>query len=408
MSGEMAAGSSSRIAEFYGMLFSPPEGSTVWACMQCGLCASSCPLGDAMEYTPRRIIAEAWSGTLERVIRSPSIWMCVGCYTCSLRCPRQIDLTDTVWPAMRDYALQEGIQPPSELRTAFQNLYLYGNVFGHSPRKRLEWTRGLEVTVRDLSKSPEPVEVLWLVGCYPSYHPRNQVVAREMARILTALGIRWGILGKEERALGDCDRLFGEEGLFEMLVESNRRLFERFQFEKIVLLDPHAFRALEKFYPRFGAVFPAEHYTTFLASRLEQLRPWLVKRINARVTYHDNCCVGRRCRCFDAPRKLLTAIPGIELVEMERNREHALCCGGGGGGMWLDAFITQHGGRRLSDVRVQHALKTGAEILAVSCPFELSRFEDAVKVAGAEDRLRVRDILELLAESMGLSEGGGP
>jgi heterodisulfide reductase subunit C len=119
MSGELASGSSSRVAEFYRMLFEPPEGSTAWACMQCGLCTSSCPLGDAMEYPPRRIIAEAWSGTLERVIRSPSVWMCVGCYTCSLRCPRQIDLTDTVCPAVRDYALQEGIQPPPELRAAF-------------------------------------------------------------------------------------------------------------------------------------------------------------------------------------------------------------------------------------------------------------------------------------------------
>jgi Fe-S oxidoreductase len=303
---------------------------------------------------------------------------------------------------VRDQALRSGIQPPVELRVAFQNLYLYGNMLGLSPRKRLDWAKDLDVTVRDLSKSPEPVEVLWLVGCYPSYYPRNQVVSRDFARLLTALGVRWGVLGKEEKSLGDCDRLFGEEGLFETLVESNQKLFRQYQFEKLVLLDPHSFRALEKFYPRYGVRVPAQHYTMFLADRLEELKPLLTKPIHATVTYHDNCCVGRRCGCFDAPRQLLGAIPGVELVEMARNRQHALCCGGGGGGMWLDGHITEHGGERLSDRRIRQAARTGADVLAVSCPFELSRFEDAVKTNGFEDRLRVRDIIELLAESMEL------
>jgi Fe-S oxidoreductase len=137
---------------------------------------------------------------------------------------------------------------------------------------------------------------------------------------------------------------------------------------------------------------------------MEELRPLLTRPVDATVTYHDNCCVGRRYGCYEPPRALLGAIPGLKLVEMARNRDNALCCGGGGGGMWLDAHITQHGGQRLCDERIRQAAATGAGVLAVSCPFELSRFEDSAKVAGLADRLAVRDIIELLADSMDLAE----
>jgi len=388
----------------FEQLAASPEGGSLFRCMQCGACSGSCPLGYAMEFPPRKIVLEVRSGGVDRLVSSPSVWMCVGCYACTLRCPRKIDLTDTVWPALRDRALRMGAQPPMELRVAFQNLYVYGNLFGLSPRKRLDWARNLDVTVRDLSQEPEPVDVLWLVGCYPSYYPRNQVVSRAFARILTVLGVRWGVLGQEEKSPGDCDRLFGEERLFELLVEANRKLFRQHRFERIVLLDPHGFRALEKFYPRHGVRVPAQHYTTFLAENLDGLRPWLAHPLDAAVTYHDNCCVGRRCGCYEPPRKLLEAIPGLRLVEMARNRDNALCCGGGGGGMWLDGHILEHGGHRLAETRVRQAAETGADTLAVSCPFELPRFEDAVKAAGLEGRLAVRDLIELLAESMGLAE----
>jgi Fe-S oxidoreductase len=392
---------------FLDDLIGTAEGKDVLGCMQCGTCSGSCPLGVAMQYPPRRMIVQAWADDMAEVFSSPSVWMCVGCYTCTLRCPREIDLTDTLWPAVRDRALREGFQPPSELQTAFQNLYMYGNVLGQSPRKRLAWAKDLDVPLTDLSKQPQPVDVLWLVGDYPSYYPRNQKVSRAFARILAALKITFGVLGSKEKSLGDCDRLFGEEGLFEMLVESNKEVLSQQQFREIVLLDPHSFRALQQFYPRYDAGFPAQHYVTFLVERLEQLRPMLSRPVERKVTYHDNCCVGRRCASYDAPRELLGAIPGIELVEMERNRDNSLCCGGGGGGMWLDTHITEHGGRRLSDDRVRMAGATGADTLAVSCPYELSRFEDSAKVVGLEGQLAVRDIIELLAESMGIAEDRG-
>ena len=390
--------------DFFDKLVAAPGGDQFLGCMQCGACSGSCPLGYAMEYPPRKIIAEAAAGNIEKLASNASVWMCVGCYTCSFRCPRGIELTDVLWPALRDYAMQADCPLPSELQETFKNIYKYGNSLGQSPRRRMDWAKDLDVPVTDLAKESRPVDVLVIVGDYPSYYPRNQVVARAFARILHALEVDWGVLGRKEKSLGDCDRLFGEEGLFETLVEGNIKTLRAEQFNKLVVLDPHGFRALQKYYPDFGAEFPAEHYTMYLADRIEQLRPLLTKPVEAKVTYHDNCCVGRRCESFDPPRALLEAIPGVELVEMPRNRETALCCGGGGGGMWLDTHITEHGGHRLSDERVGEAAGTGAEMLAVSCPFELSRFEDAAKVVGLEGKLAVRDIIELLAESMGLGD----
>jgi len=390
--------------EFLTQLDVAPGRKTVLNCMQCGMCSGSCPLANAMEYPPRQMILHARSGYLDDVLKSPSLWMCIGCYTCSYRCPRAVELADGLWPAMRDKAMQNGVQPPTEVRDAFQNVFKYGNALGQSPRKRMGWAEQLDVPVRDLSKERAPVEVLWLVCDYPAYHPRNRVVTRAFARILTALGIRWGVLGNKERAIGDCEQIFGEEGLFESLVEYNRELFGKHQFEKIVLLDPHSYRSMERFYPRFGAKYPVEHYTTFLAHRMDQVKALLTRPVEATVTYHDNCCVGRRCECYDPPRALLEAIPGVKLVEMAHNRGDALCCGG----MWLDAHIAAHGGDRLSDRRIREAADTQAGVLAVSCPFELSRFEDSAKVVGLEGRIKVRDIVELLAESMDLGEKETP
>lgn len=374
---------------------------TPLSCMQCGTCSGSCPLGYAMEYPPRQAILQARAGNLDAVLNSPGLWVCVGCYTCSFRCPRAIELTDGLLPALRDRAMQRGIQPPQELQDVFQSIFRYGNAVGQSPRKRMNWTEGLDVPVRDLSKDPAPVDVLWLVGDYPSYYPRNQIVTRAFARLLTRLGIDWAVLGNKERALGDCDRLFGEEGLFESLVEYNRDLLEEFQFKRIVMLDPHGYRAMLRHYPRFGLTCPVEHYTTLLASHLDRISPQLRTPVHATVTYHDNCCTGRRCQSYAAPRALLNAIPGVELVEMVHHHETSLCCGGGGGGMWLDAHIVQQGGERLSDTRIREADDAHADVLAVSCPYELSRFEDAAKVNGLEGQIQVRDIIELLATSMG-------
>jgi Fe-S oxidoreductase len=241
---------------------------------------------------------------------------------------------------------------------------------------------------------------LWFVGDYPSYHPRVQLTSKAVAGILKALEIDFGILGPEESSDADSQRLAGERGLFEMLAEKNGQAFGKYQFKEIITTDPHAFNALKNEYPALGVSYPVKHYTQFLAERLEQIKPLLTKEIKARVTYHDPCYLGRANDIYDEPRSLLQAIPGVKLVEMSHNRETSLCCGGGGGGMWLDGFQWEKAHARLSEWRVREAVSAGADYLAVACPYETPRFEDAAKMVQGAGHLQIKDIAELLAEAM--------
>jgi len=184
-----------------------------------------------------------------------------------------------------------------------------------------------------------------------------------------------------------------------MLAEDNIAAFNKYEWNKMVVTGPHEFNAFKNEYPKLGFERPIQHYTQFLAQHLDQLKPLLKHEVNAKVTFHDPCYLGRHNGEYDAPRQLLQAIPGLELVEMGRCRENGYCCGGGGGGMWLDSFTQNHTSMRLSERRVLEAVEYEADILAVCCPFEVSRFEDGAKSTG-NDHLMVRDILELLDQSM--------
>jgi Fe-S oxidoreductase len=243
--------------------------------------------------------------------------------------------------------------------------------------------------------------VLWYVGDYASYHPRVQLVSRALAKVLSNLGIDFGILGPEESSDGDSQRLAGERGLFEMLAEKNSQAFSRYEFNEIVTTDPHAYNAFKNEYPALGIDYPVRHYTEFLAERLDLLKPLLTQEVAAKVAFHDPCYLGRAHGVYDAPRAVLGAIPGVKLVEMNHHRTTSQCCGGGGGGMWLDGFQWEKAHTRLSEWRVREAIAAGADILAVACPYEPPRFEDAAKMVQGAGRLAVKDIAELLAEAMG-------
>jgi Fe-S oxidoreductase len=209
-------------------------------------------------------------------------------------------------------------------------------------------------------------------------------------------------LGPEEFSDGDSQRLAGERGLFEMMAQKNAQLLRRYKFNEIITTDPHAYNAIKNEYPALGISYPVRHYTQFLFDKLEQIRPFLKKEVKAKIAYHDPCYLGRVNGIFDEPRALLNAIPGVELVEMSHQRLNSLCCGGGGGGMWLDGFQWEKAHTRLSEWRVREAVAANADILAVACPYEPPRFEDAIKTIQTASHLKVREIAELLTESMDL------
>lgn len=415
---------------FYESLHEVLDGESIRTCLQCSSCSGICPFGFVMDFHPRKMISALRAQAFDMVMDSDSAWMCVSCYACSEVCPAKIPITAGLMTRVKEEMIMAG-DVPSELQDAMENSERYGNPMGESPRKRADWTKGLELEIPIMAKSDGEVDVLWFVGDYGSYHPRVQQTTRALAKILHALEIDFGILGPEENSDGDSQRMAGERGLFELLAEKNGKAFSKYKFKEIITTDPHAYNALKNEYPDLGIEYPVRHYTEFLVGRLKDLKPYLKHEVPAAVAYHDPCYLGRVNQIFDEPRELLKAIPGIELVEMAHSRETSLCCGGGGGGMWLDGFQWEKANARLSEWRVREAVAaSGADrmalrppipekkrkqakskeksrangakrILAIACPYEAPRFEDAAKMVEGASRLLVKDIAELLAEAMG-------
>ncbi len=373
-----------------------PGAESMGWCYQCGQCVPVCPV-DAVggEYGPRKIYRNLQYGI--DLFESPDLWKCTTCMNCLRVCPKDVNMID-IMPAVRAEAVMEG-QVPDELQEAFENTFEYGNPLGESPRKRADWTKEVSVDVPIMKEINRPVDVLWFVECYPAYHHRSKDATKALAEILVRLGVDFGILGVEEKCSCDSQRLAGEVGLFEEFAEHNIKTLKKYKFNKILTTDPHALNALRKEYPKYGGEFEVVHYTTFLAPLIDKIE-WK-KTLNYKVTFHDPCYLGRHNGEYDAPRKLIEALPGVEFVEMGRCREQSYCCGGGGGGMWLDGFMADHIKERLSENRIKEAVATGADVLVVCCPYEVSRFEDAVKSTGNEGKIIVRDIAELIKEAMG-------
>jgi Fe-S oxidoreductase len=386
---------------FANSLYEMSDGERVKTCLQCGTCSGICPFGYIMNFPPGKMIGALRADIFDQVLKTDSVWMCVSCNACTAFCPQNIPITPALMTRTKEEMLLAG-NIPTELQAALENTQRYGNPLGESPRKRADWTLGLQPEINILAKTRQPVDVLWFVGDYASYHPRMQSAVKALARILNAIGVKFGILGPEEFSDGDSQRLAGERGLFEMMAQKNGQVLRRYKFNEIITTDPHAYNAFKNEYPALGVSYPIRHYTQFLAERLEQIKPLLKNELKVKIAYHDPCYLGRVNGVFDEPRALLTAIPGVELVEMSHQRMNSLCCGGGGGGIWLDGFQWEKAHTRLSEWRVREAVTACADILAVGCPYEPPRFEDAVKNIQAAAHLKVKEIAELLAESMNL------
>ncbi len=377
-----------------------PDSDRFVQCIQCGLCGGSCPYGEGMEFTPRRMILAVRANMIDDVLKSGAQWLCSSCFICTFRCPSQVPITDAVIPGLRELSLMEG-EPPEELALALTSIARYGNPFKKSPRKRGDWVRELskeanvDVPVMAEKKS---ADVLFITGCFGAYHGRCKEITKAFARVMHLLGVDFAVLGSEERCTGDLARLNGEFGLFEDLAEKNIRVFEKYEFNRIVTHDAHAYNALLREYPKFGFEREVLHHTQFLHENLDKLKE-LFNRLDCTVTYHDSCYVGRRNGIYDEPREVIRAIPGVKFVEMKRIRENALCCGGGGG-IWLDSYIRERVKERPAESRVKEAVSTGADVMVTACTLDVPMFEDALKVTGLEGELEIKDISEIVLEAI--------
>ncbi len=329
-----------------------------------------------------------WSESLAKILYS-----CTTCNNCVEHCkfPFSDDIVNII-TAARQEMVENGFILPL-VRRFVENVEAYGNPYRELRENRDKWAEGTKI------KQYAQEEFLYYVGCVGSYDTRGQEVAKALGDILLKAGISFGILGSKEECDGNEVNILGEKRIFEMLLEKNIKIFSDLGVKKIVTLSPHSYNAFKNYYPNGFEVF---HYTQVLRDLIKSGRLNLSKKLSAKVAYHDPCFLGRHNDEYDAPREILNAIPGIELVEMERNRENAFCCGGGSGNFYIDSF----GGGKYSParIRVREAYETGANILVVACPTCMTMLSEAVKSEELEERLTVKDISEIVRESCLLND----
>lgn len=262
-------------------------------------------------------------------------------------------------------------------------------------------TRKVEIPVMaDLFARGEKPEYLFWVGCAGAYDDRYKKVARAFTKLLVHLNISFAVLGKEESCTGDPARRAGNEMLYQMQALQNIELFKNYEISKIITICPHCYNIFKNEYPDLGGKYEVISYVELLDRYIKdgklQVNP--EKFGNTRITYHDPCYLGRANGLYEEPRRVLKTLTG-KLVEMERNRSFALCCGAGGAQMFKEA---EKGNKEIFIERTEDALKTDPEIIATACPFCMTMMTDGIKYKNQEDRIRNLDIAELIAESLNL------
>lgn len=381
-------------------------GEVIHRCFRCGYCkfpidwmdVNNCPAyarfrmetyscGGRLWLTRAWLSDEIeWTDHLAQIIYS-----CTACKNCEVKCPLRfnVDILNMIIAAKSEMVERGTI--PSSAKEFLENVQRQGNPYGNSRAKRGEWMEGTAI------EQYKGQDFLYYVGCVGSYDTRAQDTARTLGKVMQKAGVSFGVLGNDENCDGNEVHTLGEEALFEMLAEENTAKFKALGVRRIVTLSPHSYNAMKNDYPRFDGNFDVLHYTQLLQQLINDDKLDVTGGFNAKVTYHDPCFLGRWNQEYEAPRAILSAIPGVEVVEMERNRDSALCCGGGGGNFYID-FL---GGSENSPsrLRVREAYETGANILAAACPNCMTMLEDAVKAEGLEEKLAVKDIAEIVGEA---------
>ncbi len=330
-----------------------------------------------------------WSEHLAEILYS-----CTTCKNCVEQCPMKFasDIVEWIVGARSDMVEKSKI--PVEVGRFFEAVQVYGNPLKLPGSERGAWADGTK-------RYESGDEYLFYVGCLGSYDENGQRMARSLAELLKEAEISFGILGSEEKCCGNEVYMLGEMGLFQLLAEKNIQEFKEHGVRKIVTLSPHAYNAMKNNYLKFGADFEVYHYTQLLYD-LAKKNTIKFSQNQAKVTYQDPCFLGRYNKIYDEPRQILQGIPGIELVEMERNREDSFCCGGGSGNFVMD--LLAGGEESPGRVRVREAYETGADTLAVACPSCMIMFMDAAKEEGLEDRLTIKDVSQIVKESLLLKQ----
>ena len=359
-------------------------------CFQCGLCDAVCPWNRVRDFSMRKLIREAAFGLTE--IDGEDLWRCTTCGNCPTQCPRGVKQID-VAVALRRVATEYEVFPASvkSARTARASLISEGNPLQGERKNRSQWAK--DQSIKPFS---EEMEALYFVGCYLSYDPRMKKVAVATASILKKAGVEFGILGDRESCCGESIRKAGSEEVFKTLAKDNIKTFIEKGVKKIIVSSPHCYHTFKNEYPEFMVHFEVVHMNQYLMDLIEDGRLELKGEFSKRVTYHDPCYLGRHNGIYDEPRNILNRVPGLELVEMENFRKNSLCCGGGGGRIWMDTPKEE----RFSDIRLEQAKAAGASILATSCPYCITNFEESRLNLEYEDIVEIKDITEIINDML--------
>lgn len=390
-----------------------------YSCADCGRCSDQCPANAVgRPLSPRFISIKARDYAFKHyplqgdflkgepliggIYSEDEIWSCTTCGACEEECPITIEYIDKMVDLRRGM-VDEGMVPQS-LQKPLGALEKRGNPYGKMEKKRADWTKDLpeNAKVKVLEKK-ETADTLYFVDSITSYDDRIQEIGKATARVLTAAGVDFGILGKAEKDSAHEVKRFGEEMLFQDLKEQNTDAILDAGVKKIVTSDPHAFNALAKDYKDIP---PVEHTSQVIAQAVKsgKIRLKSVENEDAVYTYHDPCYLGRHNGIYDIPRDVMDAIPGIKRVEMIKSRDRSFCCGGGG----LYLFYEPIEEKRMGQLRVEMAKKAGANVIVTACPFCMVNIEDAIKTSGLEGKMEVIDLVELIDRHLITEMAGAP
>jgi Fe-S oxidoreductase len=421
----------------------------LYACVECGRCTNMCPAtGTGKMLSPMDLIVKlrdhltnhgaaitqkqpwvptfAFSGTkgnqialaaagagaqesaaglayspslIGEVITEEEIWACTTCRNCEDQCPVMNEHVDKIIDLRRYLVLTEG-KMDADAQRAMTNIERQGNPWGLNRKERENWREErpdvIVPTVKEMKKAGEEFEYLFWVGSMGSYDNRSQKIALSFAKLMNEAGVKFAILGNKEKNSGDTPRRLGNEFLFQDLATKNIEEFVDAGVTKIVTIDPHAYNIFKNEYPDFGLTAEVYHHTEILYELVRdgKLKPQF--EVNETITFHDSCYLGRYNDVYDPPREILKAIPGVKLVEMERNRETGMCCGAGGGLMWME----EETGNRINVTRTEQAIAVNPSIISSGCPYCLTMLSDGTKAKEVEEKIGTYDVAEILEKAV--------
>ena len=396
------------------------QGLDLFSCTECGRCHDVCPtfvtnkpltlkrFNQSLlhhlrneETTLFRTGSTAEDKTLVgEIIRPETLWACTTCRACEEVCPVSIEHVPRILGMRQNQTMMEEAYPP-EMANTFKGLERNFNPWGIGFDQRADWAEGLDIPLMADMKSetegqqPE-IDVLMWVGCAGSFDSRNQKIARATATLYQKAGVKFAMLGSEEKCTGDLARRSGNEMLFQMLAGENVETLNNYKIKKIVTACPHCLNSIKNEYPQLGGEYEVFHHSQFISKLVDEGRLPVGSNLKDTITYHDPCYLGRYNNEYEAPRNLLKKAASEPMREMKRHGRESFCCGAGGARMWMEETI----GSRINENRTEEAIQTGASTVATGCPFCMTMISDGIAAKGKTESMQAKDISELVLEAV--------